>query len=131
MAISFAIEKARREGANSDNRRRQFLTELRLDEQALVAECLDCVDEYRVHDNEADILFIRSIKDLYLTLTDDIARRKAERVYTVWKTAEDKDNQIIGRLDDKLDHVRVTMRANNDELLVNGAFTPAASAVPA
>ena len=130
MAISFAIEKARREGANSDNRRRQFLNELRLDEQAMVAECLDCVDEYRTHDRDTDIAFVRSIRDLYVTLTDDIARRKCERVYTVWKTTEDGDDQIISRLDDKLDTTRVMMRANNDQL-VNGAFTPAASAVTA
>ena len=119
-----------RRGATNEARRRQFLTELRMDEQSLVAEALNHVDEYREHDRDTDIAFVQAIKSLYLTLTDDEALRKCERVYTVWKTTETEDDQIITRLDDHLDRTRVVMRANNDELL-NGAFTPASAGMGA
>jgi hypothetical protein len=119
-----------RRGATALNRRRQFLTELRLDEQALVAEALTQVDEYREHDRDTDIAFVQAIRSLYATLDNDEAMRKCERVYTVWKTTENGDDQIITRLDDQLDRTRVVMRANNDELL-NGAWTPAAAGMGA
>lgn len=127
-ALSIAIAKAQiqKRGASSANRRMQFLNELRVDEQSMVAEALDQVDEYRKHDRDTDIAFVQSIRSLYASLTDDESRRKCERVYTVWKTTETGDDRIISRLDDQLDQTRVVMRSNNDHLL-NGAWVPGGS----
>ena len=131
MTISIAIERAaRRSGNTLQNRRVQFLNELRMDEQSLVAEAVDQVDEYRRHDNDSDIAFIQAIKALYANLTDQDAMRRCERVYTVWKTTEDRDERIIDRLDQKLGQTRVVMHRNNDHLL-NGAWTPATADVVA
>lgn len=126
-ALSIAIATAaKKRGATSTNRRNQFLNELRMDEQSLVAEALDEVDEYRAHDRDTDIAFVQAIRSLYAGLTDDEQRRKCERVYTVWKTTEDGDDRIIERLDDQLDRTRVVMRSNNDVWL-NGAVVPGGS----
>jgi hypothetical protein len=122
MTITRQIHKAGR-----INRRRQTLSELRIDEQLLLEVArAQLNDEWTAADEMGDDRFVRFARAHYATLTTDEQRDSMAKVFAEWSRDEVIEDRLIANARQTNLQTIVTFKRNTPAF-VDGAFVPGGS----
>jgi hypothetical protein len=120
MALTREIEKARRQTATRENRLRQHLAELRLDEIVKVA---GIADAYEKADRKGDLRIESAFAAIFQATTDEHVRDLIVKAFVAWQDDEREEERIVrGGVDQSV----VLLKHHNDAF-INGTFLPEGS----
>lgn len=124
MALTQAIEQARRQTATAANRGRQHRAELRLEEIIKVA---GIADQYEATDRVGDLRIETAFARIYQSTADEHVRELVTAAFMAWQDDERTEERVVrGQVDESVALLKV-----NNPAFINGAFTPDDEQVPA
>ena len=126
MALTQALQEARRQTATRDHRARQTRAELRLEEQIAVSTTGDLIDGFRRVDSINDARFYRACRNHMATLTTDEQRDSFAKVYAAWMRDEVLEERSIDATDANNDEALLLLRQNTPTF-VEGSYVPSGS----
>ena len=117
MALSIAIDKARRQTATRENRERQNRAELRLEE---IVKTSGIADEYEAVDRRGDLDIETHFARLFQQAPDEKFRTLVTRAFMAWQADEKAEEEAVyGSVG-----ATVQMLKNNNDVWINGARVP-------
>lgn len=124
MALTQAIEQARRTTASASNRQRQHRAELRLEEIIKVA---GIADQYEAADRAGDLRIETAFARIYQSTSDEHIRDLVLTAFMAWQDDEKAEERIVrGEVG-----AAVSLLKSNNPTFVNGSFTPIDDGMPA
>jgi hypothetical protein len=120
LALSIAIDKARRQTATRANRDRQLRAEMCLEQVVKVA---GIPDEFSARGRASDLAVEKAFATAYQLMDSEEERAAVVQAFMVWQSDERHESRIVRDLSDE----SVALLKSNHPLFIDGAFTPSDS----
>ena len=117
MALSLAIEKARRQGATADNRDRQRRAEKCLDQ---VVKAAGIPEQYETRGRAGNLAVEKAFATAYQLVDTDREREAVVQAFMVWQQDERHETTIVR---DECDEM-VELLKSNHPFFIDGAYVP-------